>query len=227
MPTQAYFDKYPTFPSDISVAKLPRLSFAKLLVHEENESNALFEACRAMGFFLLDFQGCVEGEEFLKKAETMFGLNEQVNAMDVDELMKYAYKPPHSLFGYKHIGDLKIEDGKPDRVAFYNVSQDDMTGVSKSLSNPPCIQAHRPEIKAYMEQAHSIASLVCFHLDAQLRLTPGTLASLQPITSPSGTSLRMLRYPPQPTGDQRTSLVGHTDLGSLTSKSIRGVCLSI
>jgi isopenicillin N synthase-like dioxygenase len=51
-----------------------------------------------------------------------------------------------------------------------------------------------------------------------LHLAPGILASLQPITSPSGTSLRMLRYPPQPAGDQRTSLVSHTDLGTLTSK---------
>lgn len=99
MPTQAYFDKYPSFPSDVPVAQLPRLSFAKLLAHEESESEALFEACRAMGFFLLDFQGCPEGEAFLKKAETMFDINEEVNAMDVDELMKYAYQPPHSLFG--------------------------------------------------------------------------------------------------------------------------------
>ena len=99
MPSQAYFDKYPSFPSDIPVAKLPRLSFAKLLAHDQGESNALFQTCRAMGFFLLDFRGCIEGDAFLKKAETMFDINEEVNAMDVDELMKYAYKPPHSLFG--------------------------------------------------------------------------------------------------------------------------------
>jgi hypothetical protein len=99
MPTQQHFDKYPSFPREISAAKLPCLSFSKLLGHEESESDALFEACRAVGFFLLDFKGCVEGEAFLRKAETMFDLNEEVNAMDVNELMKYAYKPPHSLFG--------------------------------------------------------------------------------------------------------------------------------
>jgi hypothetical protein len=99
MPTQAYFDKYPPFPDDVPVAELRRLSFAKLLAHEESESDSLFEACRSMGFFLLDFQGCPEGEAFLQKAGAMFDLNEEVNALDVDELMKYAYKPPHSLFG--------------------------------------------------------------------------------------------------------------------------------
>lgn len=118
---------------------------------------------------------------------------------------------------YKHIGNLKIEDGRPDRVEFYNVGQDDMTGlVSKPLTNPPCIEAHRPAIKSYMEQAHFIVSLICSHLDSQLGLAPGTLASLQQMSSPSGTSLRMLRYPPQPPDDQRTSLLGHTDIGTLT-----------
>ena len=99
MPTQAYFDNYPSFPGDVSVVKLPRLSFAKLLAHEEGESDALFDACRAIGFFFLDFGCCPEGEAFLKKAETMFDINEEVYALHVDELMKYAYRPPHSLFG--------------------------------------------------------------------------------------------------------------------------------
>ena len=99
MPTQKYFDKYPSFPSDVPTAQLPRLSFSKLLDDDTNESDALFNACRSMGFFLLDFEGCSEGEGFLKRAGAMFDLNEEVNAMEVDELMKYAYQPPHSLFG--------------------------------------------------------------------------------------------------------------------------------
>lgn len=99
MPTQKYFNKYPPFPSDVLTAQLPRLSLSKLLDNDGAESDALFKACRSMGFFLLDFQGCTEGETFLKKAEKMFDLNEEVNAMDVDELMKHAYQPPHSLFG--------------------------------------------------------------------------------------------------------------------------------
>lgn len=67
-----------------------------------------------------------------------------------------------------------------------------------------------------MKKAHEVASLVCAHLDTQLRLPEGTLASLQPQTRTSGTSLRMLRYLPQPEQDRQTSLLGHTDIGSLT-----------
>lgn len=91
-----------------------------------------------------------------------------------------------------------------------------MMGVSKPMAHPPCLEACRPEIEAYMKQAHSIISLICSHLDSQLRLPPGTLASMQSMKAPSGTHLRMLRYPPQPENDRRTSLLGHTDIGSLT-----------
>lgn len=53
-------------------------------------------------------------------------------------------------------------------------------------------------------------------LDAHLRLPKGTLASLQRLDKVSRSSLRMLRYPPQPDGDRRTAFLGHTDLGTLT-----------
>jgi hypothetical protein len=74
MPTQSYFNKYPSFPSDVTTAQLPRLSFSKNLNYEKAESDAFFKVCRTMAFFLLDFQGSSEGEHFLKKAEAMLNL---------------------------------------------------------------------------------------------------------------------------------------------------------
>lgn len=100
MPTKRCFDRCPPFPEDLPVAKLPRVSFKKLLESDKSESDVLFESSRALGFFLVDFNGSIEGEEFLKKAEKMFDITEEVNAVDQDKLMKYAYKPPTSLFGY-------------------------------------------------------------------------------------------------------------------------------
>lgn len=99
MPTQAYFDQYPSFPDDVQTAELQRVSFAKLLSQDSAEAKTLFEACRAWGFFVLDFEGCEEGQSFLQSAADMFELDKEVNSMDVEELMKYAYKPPYSLFG--------------------------------------------------------------------------------------------------------------------------------
>jgi hypothetical protein len=79
------------------VAKLPRLSFAKLLRGEKDESDALFEACRATGFFMLDFEGCPKGETFLEKAEDMFDLNQEVNNVDIKGLMEYSCQLPSLL----------------------------------------------------------------------------------------------------------------------------------
>ena len=235
MPTQAQFDRYPPFADDVQVAELPHVSFAKLLEGNEAESSALFEACRAWGFFLLDFTGCEECRAIIDEAASMFELSEEVSALDTRELMKYAYKGPHSLFGfvisyatelmacnwlkcyrYKEAGNLKIEDGRPDRVEFYNIGRDDMMGVCDPLSNPPCIESGRSTIKNYMEHCHSVVRLICSKLDSEMHLPEGTLASLQPLDKPSGTMLRLLRYLPQPYTDRRTSLLGHTDIGSIT-----------
>jgi isopenicillin N synthase-like dioxygenase len=91
-----------------------------------------------------------------------------------------------------------------------------MTGVSKPLANPSCIEASRSDLKAYMEQAHEVIELICNHLELHLRLPKDSLANLQPLSLSSGTSLRMLRCLPQPQDDLRTSIVGHTDIGSMT-----------
>lgn len=98
-PTKAYFDKFPPFSNDIAVAQLPRIHLPKLLANEKAESDVLFDASRKLGFFLLDFEGCEEGETFLKNAETMFDIGKEINETDTEEMMKYAYHPPHSLFG--------------------------------------------------------------------------------------------------------------------------------
>ena len=91
-----------------------------------------------------------------------------------------------------------------------------MTAVSAPLSNPPCVEDHRSAIKTYMVKAHSVVQLICSSLETQLCLPPGYLAALQPLDQPSGTALRLLRCLPQPDGDRRTSLLGHTDIGSMT-----------
>lgn len=86
---------------------------------------------------------------------------------------------------------------EPDGIEFYNVGRDDTLGVSEPSRNPACIETHRDDIKAYMQQAHSIVELICSHLDSQLRLAEGTLVSLQPLDKPFGTHLMMLRCLPQ------------------------------
>ena len=118
---------------------------------------------------------------------------------------------------YKGLGKTKTEDGKPDNAEFYAMAQDDMIGTVAPSAHPPIIEQARPKIKEYCTHAHSILMHLMSHLDKHLGLEAGTLASLNPIDQPSGTSLRMLHAPPLPAGSAaRGSVFGHTDFGSMT-----------
>lgn len=117
---------------------------------------------------------------------------------------------------YKRAGSSKVESGTPDRVEFWNISQDDMLGTVAELANPVLINSNRAAIKSYMCHNYAIVTLILSHLEEHLHLPSNTLAALQPLNKASGTSLRMLRYPPQPVDDRRTSLLGHTDIGTVT-----------
>ncbi|KAF7916061.1 uncharacterized protein EAE97_012152 [Botrytis byssoidea] len=215
MSTPTYFNKYPPFPSNIPVADLLILSFAKLAANDGHESRALFEASRHIGFFQLDFTGCLFGDQFLKDTEKTFDLNAELYALSKLELDEYAYNPPISLFRYKPLGYHKI--GKVgDRVELYGISHDDITGASEPLANPGCIERCRPQLKTYIEQANEIVNIILGHLEKHLKLPLGTFAQLHSMTKPSGSVLRMLKYEPQPADDRRTAMMGYTDITALT-----------
>ena len=67
-----------------------------------------------------------------------------------------------------------------------------------------------------MLRAYEVVKIILSHLDTHLHLPVGTFASLQRQTHISGSHVRMLKYEPQPDGDRRTSLLGHTDIGTVT-----------
>lgn len=100
MPTASHFNRYPPFPENVPVAHLPRVSLAKLVANDDAESAQLFRACRETGFFLVDLRGSGEGETMLKDAELAFDWSEKIYQIDQEELMRHAFKPPESLFGY-------------------------------------------------------------------------------------------------------------------------------
>ncbi|KAK6592019.1 hypothetical protein H4I96_11879, partial [Botrytis cinerea] len=176
--------------------------------------------------FQLDFTGCSFGDQFLKNTETMFNLNTELYALSKTELNKYAYSPQFLsfevstnrslvMFRYKPLGYHKI--GKiGDRVELYGISRDDITGASEPLANPSCIERCRPQLKTYIEQANEIVNNILGHLKKHLKLPLGTFSQLQPMTEPSGSVLRMLKYEPQPPDDRRTAMMGHTDITTLT-----------
>ena len=64
--------------------------------------------------------------------------------------------------------------------------------------------------------AHAICLLILSQIEAHLSFQPGKLTSLHRLSQPSADQLRLIKMKPQPQHDRRTSLLAHTDLGSVT-----------
>ena len=117
---------------------------------------------------------------------------------------------------YKHLGRNKVESGEPDRYEAFTLSQDDILGVVPPFPNPALVGEKRLLLQSYVVRCRAVADHVFASLARSLSLPPGAFADLHPENLPSGTSLRLLRYPPHPPEDRRSALVGHTDIGSIT-----------
>lgn len=100
MPTAKYFTIYSPFPNEVPVGDLPWVSLGKLLANNDTESEQLFQACREIRFFLVNLRGPREGETMLKDAEATFDLSEKIYEIDKGEVVKHAFNPTGSLFGY-------------------------------------------------------------------------------------------------------------------------------
>ena len=111
---------------------------------------------------------------------------------------------------------MKTDSGAPDRCEFYTLVQDDIIGKIPSLPHPEAIESHRSTISSFIRHSQRIVTQILSILDTGLGLQRGTLASLVSPERASGTSLRMIRYPPQPLSDRRPSLLRHTDIGAIT-----------
>jgi isopenicillin N synthase-like dioxygenase len=114
------------------------------------------------------------------------------------------------------MGVMKNEKGKPDRCEFFNVGQDEILGNEPRRENPKPVQENWEVFASFLQNASSVIQLILGILDMQLGLPKGSLASLQRTDQASGTTVRMIRYPPKSVHDQGSSLLGHTDYGSIT-----------
>ena len=133
-----------------------------------------------------------------------------------DSLSTLADQGP--LERYKAVGLSKVDsEGTPDRCEFYGISKDDLFGLSAQLPAPDIINTSRPLFQSFLSNNYKIELLVLQHLETHLALPPGAMTSLHPLDKLSGDQVRILKYDPQPAKDRRTSLVPHTDFGSVTS----------
>lgn len=214
------FPNLPPFPTDIPTAPLLRISLQKLLDQDASEIEKVWRASQELGFFYLDLRDAVStsdssinGTALQQDIDALFSLGEQLFALPVEEKQKYDFADQGSYYGYKGLGAGIVDaQGTRDRNEFYNVSKDDMLGISPPLPAPELLQrsSARDLLAGYMKKSHAIVTLLLAILNTKLGLPEGKLQSLHGLQAVSGDQVRWVNSPPQPEDDRKKALGEHT-----------------
>lgn len=79
-------------------------------------------ASEEIGFFYLDLQDSEHGRGLLDDADALFGVGEELFALDLDEKETFDFSSQGSYFGYKGVGKGVVDkEGGLDRNEFFNV----------------------------------------------------------------------------------------------------------
>ncbi|KAL4872588.1 hypothetical protein BDV12DRAFT_182930 [Aspergillus spectabilis] len=211
------FAGLPPFPYDVPTAPLLRLSMKDLLAKDEAEVQRLIKACEELGFFYLDLRDAGALTQILGDADRLFEIGAGLFELPLDEKQRYDLSSQKSYFGYKAQGAAVVDrQGNLDRNEFYNVSKDDIMGVSEHLPAPDILKKNRNTLKSFIERSHSTVTLILDLLNTNLGLPEGTLTNIHRLHAVSGDQVRFVKAPPQPPSDRRTALGEHTDFGSVT-----------
>lgn len=213
------------FPSNVPTAPLLRISLSKLLANDPEENTRLWQACCDLGFFYIDLRlssqqqsdALVDGEELLRDVEKLFLVQKEFFKLNDEEKAKYDFADQDSYYGYKGLGAGIIDKkGTTDRNEFYNTSKDDILGLSEPLPKPTMLENQQLLFKSFIQNSHSLVTLILTILNDRLTLPRGKLPSLHRLEAASGDQVRFVRAPPQPIDDSRVALGEHSDFGSVT-----------
>ena len=94
--------------------------------------------------------------------------------------------------------------------------KDDLIGNCTPLPCPPLIKQNFPLLASYARNCRAAIDVMFTHLERNLQLPDGTLASLHRITQMSGDHIRFNKSTPGPHSEAQAKLGEHTDFGSLT-----------
>lgn len=96
------------------------------------------------------------------------------------------------------------------------MSKDDALGIIPQLPAPNIVNIYHELFAAFSRSCHRLSMSILDCLEIRIGLPPGTFRKYHRIEHRSSDQTRQIRYLPQPNGDRRTSLVPHTDYGSVT-----------
>ena len=83
------FPGLPPLPDDVPTADLSRISYTKLQAGDNTEGDCVFQACKGLGFFLLDLRDSIEGSVLLSRTDQSMELGKKVFDLDEEEKSKY------------------------------------------------------------------------------------------------------------------------------------------
>ncbi|KAJ5492392.1 Oxoglutarate/iron-dependent dioxygenase [Penicillium expansum] len=193
------FPGIPPFPDDVTTAPLLRLSSNRLLAGDPVEHKRLFQASTDIGFFYLDLSDSEQGSSLLSDADDLFQVGERLFELSLEEKKQYDFSGQNSYFGYKGQGAAVVDkQGNLDRNEFYNVSKDDVMGISNSLPAPEILHKSRARLGSFIQGSHAIVTLILDILNDQLALPKDTLSNLHRQEAVSGDQVRFIKAPPQP-----------------------------
>ncbi|OTA88157.1 hypothetical protein M434DRAFT_399121 [Hypoxylon sp. CO27-5] len=218
MASERLFRGLPAFPEDIPVISMSTISLASLRSSDIDAAQRMLTACQELGFFLLDLREDKLGRVVMEEIDQLFDLSKAIMNLSDDIKQQYLNDPPKSFLGFKQRGRAKIETGAPDRFEWFNLGQDGLLGNTPLQPLPPLVRDHLPLFTSFLKHGGDIVATINSTLASQLSLSPDAFTSLQPPNKPSGTVIRIIKAFAftEPGEDLRTSMIHHTDFGTIT-----------
>jgi isopenicillin N synthase-like dioxygenase len=111
----------------------------------------------------------------------------------------------------------RTETNERDRFEWFNIGQDGLLQNSALQPLPEVVHTHLSVFTSFLQHGQSIVDTINTSLATQLGVAPDTFSSLQATTQVSGTVVRLIKaYASPEQKDLRTSMIHHTDFGTIT-----------
>ncbi|KAI5917756.1 oxidoreductase [Camillea tinctor] len=217
MASDKHFTAVPPFPDNVPVIPMHTVSLTGLHSGDEATARLMLDACRELGFFLLDLRQDALGETIMTEIDQLLSIGKDILNLPEDVKEKYLHDIPKSFLGFKPRGQAKIETNEPDRFEWFNLGQDSIMGTNTTQPIPPLVQSHFPLFTSFLKHGQSILATINSTLATQLSLPHDAFTSLQEPTKPSGTVVRIIKaFATQEEEPARTNMIHHTDFGTIT-----------
>ncbi|KAL6704643.1 hypothetical protein ACN47E_008040 [Coniothyrium glycines] len=221
IPTAYFEDLCPQpFPNDVPTAPLESISLAQLVAGDAAAVQRVGHAMRHIGFFYLDLRGHEVGMELLREASECCRLiKDTLVGLPVELKEQYKIREELGAFDRGYIAKKNPADGSALHET-YNMPAKELMADPPAQVLPPWLATHEATFQSALQHASEVAATLLRIFERDLGLRAGALQELHDITQPSGTFLRLLRYPGKPAErahlDDELTFPAHKDYSTVS-----------